>query len=110
MINLLKKPLKDQIFGKEVKETLDTEFILAIAGNKDDKEDKNEDVDEDEAREYAKKLNAKFKMVSAKTNAIGFIDFLKELVIDYINKIGEKNNNKNIILSKKKFKKKKKKC
>ena len=77
---------------KEVKNILEDDIILAVAGNKDDLDETNEDVDENKAIEFAKRINAKFKMTSAKLNGLGFYTFLKELLEDYI----QKNNLDNI--------------
>ena len=74
----------------EVKTLLGNDIIIAIVGNKADLDEKDEDVDENEARKFAIKMNAKFKMTSAKINGKGFVSFLKELLIDYI----KKNNGK----------------
>ena len=95
----------------EVKNLLGDDIIIGIAGNKYDLYDKNDDVDENNAREFAKNHNVKLKMVSAKEDKIGFINYLKELLIDYIKMIDEKKEEKeeSIVLNKKKHKKKKKK-
>ena len=74
----------------EVKTLLGNDIIIAIVGNKADLDEKDEDVDENEARKFAIKMNAKFKMTSAKINGKGFVSFLKELLIEYI----KKNNGK----------------
>ena len=95
----------------EVKNALGDNAIVGIAGNKYDLEDNEDDVDENKVREFAKSINAKFKMVSAKTNGKGFINFLQQLLIDYIKKYEGpiKDKNKKIVLNEKKIKKKKKK-
>ena len=79
----------------EVKKYLGNDIIIAIVGNKADLDENDEDVDENEARQFAISMNAKFKMTSAKINGKGFVNFLKELLIDYINK---SNGNINKIL------------
>ena len=82
-------------WAEEVRNELGNDIILALAANKDDLDEENEDVDINVAEEFAKKINSKFKMVSAKLNAKGFEDFLEELLKDYINKYGNeimKNN------------------
>ena len=96
----------------EVKKSLGDDIILAVVGNKEDKDETFEDVNEEEAREFAKNLNAKFKLTSAKVNPKGFENFLKELLIDYINKNGGNigNNNDKFILDNKKKKNSKSKC
>ena len=76
-------------WNEELKKVLNNdEIILAVVGNKDDLEEEKEDVDENKAREYAKNINAKFIMASAKTNGGGFSSFLKDLMTDYIEKLG----------------------
>ena len=98
-------------WAKEVRSELGDNIILALVANKDDLEEKNEDVDENIAEQYAKKINSKFKSVSAKLNAKGFEYFLKELLTDYINKYGNeimKNNGRISLI--KETKKKKKNC
>ena len=102
---------KLEFWMNELKDVLgNDEIILAIVGNKDDLDDNDDDVDENEAREYAEKNNAKFRMASAKMNSKGFINFLKELLIDYIKKTGGiiEENNDRIVLEKEKTETKKK--
>ena len=100
----------------EVKNALGDNAIVGIAGNKYDLEDNEDDVDENKVREFAKSINAKFKMVSAKTNGIAFINFLQELLNDYINKNNGKieKDTDSVALNKKnhknKIKNKKNKC
>ena len=77
-----------QYWANEVKKELGDDMVMGLVGNKDDKDESEYDVIEDEAREYAKNLNIKFKMVSAKINGKRFVNFVKELLIDYINKNG----------------------
>lgn len=101
---------KIDFWFNEVKTVLNTdEIILAIVANKDDLEINDDDVDEDKAREYSKKINAKFQATSAKMKSSGFVQFLTELLVDYIKKCGGnvKIDDK-IVLTKKK--KKKHKC
>lgn len=80
----------------EVKKFLGNDIIIAIVGNKADLDENDEDVDENEARQFAISMNAKFKMTSAKINGKGFVNFLKELLIDYINKSNGNINKENI--------------
>ena len=79
----------------EVKKYLGNDIIIAIVGNKADLDENDEDVDENEARQFAISMNAKFKMTSAKINGKGFVNFLKELLIDYINKSNGNINKEN---------------
>ena len=96
----------------EVRETLDNnKYVIGIVGNKDDLEDKEDDVDEEEARLFANNMNAKFKMVSAKNDGNGFEKLLKELLIDFIKKCKGKieKDTTSVVLNKKNHKKIKKK-
>ena len=85
-----------QYWIEEIKNVLEDNIILAIVGNKDDLDD--EEVDEETARELAKKINAKFRMASAKVNGKGFVNFLKELLEDYINSGNSESKTENISL------------
>ena len=67
-----------------------------------------EDVNEEEAIEFANSINAKFRLTSAKKDPKGFSVVLEELLKDYINK-KDKKEEKNITLEKKE-KKRKKRC
>ena len=64
-----------------------------------------EEVKEEEGKKYADDIGAKFIYTSAKIHANNFKEFLKELVEEYVNKIGFKNDNeidsKKITLKKK---------
>ena len=90
-----------------LKEIVDQNITLGVAGNKVDLY-KEEEVTEEEGENYAKSINAKFKLTSAKIDPNGFNDFLKELLIDYINK--HEVRQKTISLDKKKHKAEKKSC
>ena len=92
-------------WNNEVKKLLGDNIILAICGNKADLDEADDDVNEEEAREFAQKINAKFRLTSAKDNPNGFKCFLKELVIDYINKKDKNEENDTLVLSHKKQKK-----
>ena len=95
--------------SNQVKECLGDDIILAIVGNKEDKDESPDDVNVEEVINFSSNLKAKFRLVSAKENPKGFISFLKELLVDYINKNSNKSvNNDKIILDKKHIKKKKK--
>ena len=88
---------------EEIKAVLNpNDIILGLVGNKDDKEINSNDVNEEKAREYAKSINAKFKMTSAKIDAKGFNNFLKELLIEYIKKLDGNvdKDDKRIVLGK----------
>ena len=88
---------------KTIKEMTDENIVLGVAGNKKDLYI-NEAVSEEEGENYAKSINAKFKLTSAKSDIQGFEEFLKELLIDYTNKneeieknikLNNNNNNEN---------------
>ena len=80
---------KIDFWFNEIKVVLNTDdIVLGIAANKDDIDPNDDDVNEEKAREYAKSINARFKLTSAKINANGFDNFLRELLIDYIKKFG----------------------
>ena len=88
---------------KTIKEMTDENIVLGVAGNKTDLYIK-EIVSEEEGENYAKSINAKFKLTSAKSDIQGFEEFLKELLIDYTNKneeieknikLNKNNNNEN---------------
>ena len=64
---------------------LDNNFRGAIVGNKSDLF-KEEEVPQDEAREFAKKNEFKFTLVSAKEDINSFINLLKECVEDSLTK------------------------
>ena len=84
---------------EQATEILGDDIIKAIVGNKADLDEDDKDVDENKAREFAKTLNAKFKMTSAKKNIKGFIHLLNELVVDYLKKNNVKINYKKDIIS-----------
>ena len=65
------------------KKLLENKFIGAIIANKNDLFLK-EKIKEEKGREFAKKQNYKFYLVSAKDNPQAFINCLDELVKDYI--------------------------
>ena len=88
---------------KTIKEMTDENIVLGVAGNKKDLYIK-EIVSEEEGENYAKSINAKVKLTSAKSDIQGFEEFLKELLIDYTNKneeieknikLNNNNNNEN---------------
>ena len=84
-------------------------FIRAIIGNKMDLCE-NEEVNEDDLDNFANSLNAKYLKISAKNNENKkLIDFLTNLIIDYLD-IGVDEDKGRISLTKDKIKKKKKFC
>ena len=68
------------------KKELGNDIVMGIVANKLDLYEEQQ-VKEEVAIEYAKKLNIKFKATSALTEPLGFKCFLEELLIDYIKKI-----------------------
>ena len=82
-----------------------SKYVCGIVGNKKDLV-KEQIITDKMGKEYAKSKNMKFRMVSAKTDPIGFNKFLEELVKDDIDNLLSKEEN--IIL--KKHKKSKKIC
>ena len=83
---------------KDVKELLGDNIVKGVVGNKQDLF-MNEEVTEEEGSKHANSINAKFRLVSAKTDPESFNVFLEELLKDYL-KIGEEKSN-NIKLSNK---------
>ena len=74
---------------EQVRNELSNDYILAIVANKSDLYSE-EEVSENEGKEYAKNNGAKFKLTSAKENPLSFVQFLEELFIEYLQK---KNQN-----------------
>ena len=71
------------------------DIILGIAGNKSDLIDK-EEVNEDEARKFAKEINASFRLTSALSN-IGIEELFLELTKKYLEEKKEEiNENKSL--------------
>ena len=108
-----------QLWLKDVKEALGDDFVIGVCGNKTDLY-LNEQVNEEECKKFAESLNSRWLCTSAKTDQVGFPNFLKELVEDYINykpkgdnedkEKNDNNVNKNIVLKEKGNKKRKKFC
>ena len=90
-------------------ETLGEEkYISAILANKSDLFEIQK-ISDDKGKELAKKHNMKFKLTSALDDVQGFKNFLKELILDYIDLIGpEEEKNFNIQIKKAPVKSKKK--
>ena len=64
------------------KEIIDNKFIYGIVGNKNDLYLQCQ-VKEEEARNFAKTMGSKIKIVSAKENPQSFVDFIIELVKEF---------------------------
>ena len=81
-------------------DTIGNEHIYGIVGNKNDLYLQSE-TNVNDAQKFAESKNAKFKLVSAKDDPKGFVDFLEELIINY-NKISQVSRRKTIKLDKNK--------
>ena len=81
-------------------DTINTEHIYGIVGNKNDLYLQSE-TNVNDAQKFAESKNAKFKLVSAKDDPKGFVDFLDELIINY-KKISQVSRRKTIKLDKNK--------
>ena len=95
-----------------IKESIGNDPILGIVGNKNDLFIQ-EEIKEEEANDFANTIDAKFKLVSAKTDPLGFINFLEELLDEFLKKKGldiKKKDNANININIDKQKKKNKNC
>ena len=95
---------------KDVEEQLGTDFVKGIVANKSDLY-LEQQVNDDEGREYAKKIGASFLTISAKVDdPKKFEDFMVELAREYLFK-GEKTDDKKFQLNGENgAKPKKKKC
>ena len=76
------------------KDNLDEETILGIAANKSDLII-NQEVSENDGREYAKKNGGIFGLISVKDNRLGVDKFIDTLIEAYLNKKKIFNNNDN---------------
>ena len=74
--------IKNYLYN-DVQTNIDTKPMMVILGNKSDLYDA-EEVNEEEAIEYAKSIKSKFKIVSAK-DGCGLNNFIEELIKDYPN-------------------------
>ena len=70
------------VWLKELKEHADPDVVMGIAGNKSDLYE-NEEVSEQEAREFAKSIGAVFSLTSAQNNS-GINELFKNLVKKYL--------------------------
>ena len=80
--------------------TINTEHIYGIAGNKKDLFLESK-TDDNEAMKFAESKNAKFKLVSAKEDPGSFIQFVEELIMVY-KKIPKLERRQSIKIDKKK--------
>ncbi len=67
---------------EDIKEHAEEDIVLAIAGNKADKYEK-EEVSEQEAREFAEKIGAIFRLTSAQNNS-GIDELFEDLAKKYL--------------------------
>ena len=74
-----------EFWKKIIDDIVGSELVYGIVGNKIDLYDK-EEVNEDEAEAFAKKIGAKYLLTSAKTDSQSFIKFIEEISYDYIRK------------------------
>ena len=74
-----------EYWRETVQKELVDNYVLAIVGNKSDLFTQ-EQVTEEEGQNYAKKVGAKFKLTSAKNEAVNFVRFLEEIFEDYLKK------------------------
>jgi small GTP-binding protein len=70
----------------------DDKYLMAILANKSDLFEEQQ-VSDEEGKEFAKKYNCKFCLTSASEDAKGVKKFFKEIIIDYINLIGPEADN-----------------
>ena len=70
------------VWLKELKDHADPDVVMGIAGNKSDLYE-NEEVSEQEAREFAKSIGAVFSLTSAQNNS-GINELFKNLVKKYL--------------------------
>ena len=94
---------------KSIKESLGDEPIIGIVGNKSDLF-LEEKVKEEEGKEFANHLNVNFKLVTAKEDPVGFVDFMGELLDEFLEKKGIKVKGNNFNINNKPTVKKKKFC
>ena len=107
----------DQIdfWFKYIKDSLgESNYIVTLIGNKSDLYEDDNALKDEEIKNKANELNIKFKITSAKTDAIGFSEFLNEILKEYVNKYlseeGEGPNSFKINSNKNKDSKDGKKC
>ena len=94
---------------KSIKESLGDEPIIGIVGNKSDLF-LEEKVKEEEGKEFANHLNVNFKLVTAKEDPVGFVDFMGDLLDEFLEKKGIKVKGNNFNINNKPTVKKKKFC
>jgi len=80
-----------EYWHETVQKELSGNYVLALVGNKSDLFTQ-EQVTEEEGRNYAEKIGAKFKLTSAKNEAANFVRFLEETFEDYLKKNSGSNS------------------
>ena len=91
----------------QVKDCLDLDkIVIGICGNKNDLFE-NEEVSQEQCKEFAEKINAQWSLTSAKENKGGFLDFLMTLIRQYLKKNDENNIKKRITIKGNSHKKRK---
>ena len=95
-----------QNWKKTIDDILGDDPLLGVVGNKSDLY-LDEVVTEDEGKQYAESIGAKYIYTSAKNDSQSFIKFINELVEDYVTKkMTKKDDDEEIKINKKKHKKK----
>ena len=70
----------------QVRDTLDLDkIVIGICGNKSDLAE-NEEVKKDECKQFAENIGVKWSYTSAKNDKEGFLQFLKDLIREYMKK------------------------
>ena len=64
-------------------EQIGNQVIYGVVGNKSDLYIQ-EDVSEEDAKKFAEQIQAKFALVSAQNDSKRFVEFIRELIIEYI--------------------------
>ena len=82
-----------------IREALGEDPILGMVGNKCDLF-MNEEVKESDAKEYAQENGMSFKLVSAKEDPDGFIEFLSQLLDEFLEKKDSGTKRKTIFINK----------
>ena len=82
---------------KNIKDILGDDIIKGVVGNKQDLYF-DEKVKENEGMEHAQTIGAKFLVTSAKNDPDSFSNFLKELLIEYLEKNKNKKREKTLVL------------
>jgi len=90
---------------KIINDILGDDLTLGVIGNKIDLY-LEEEVKENEGKEYADSIGAKFKITSAKNNPKEISDFIEELLDIYLNKNNNNSNNRKETIKIKKMPKK----